>query len=86
MEGKVMSEQNRKPSRRNNKKSQPRQDWKPHWLPDSIYRLWCVVFSVFKVAAAAVITVALVVVVMLMTIFLVVVVVAVVLDIVYTSY
>ena len=58
-----MSEINRKSSRRKQKNSQPRQDWKPHWLPDSLYRLWRFVFSVFKVAAAAVITVALVVVV-----------------------
>ena len=58
-----MSEKNRKPNAKKRRNSQPRQDWKPHWIPDTLYRLWRVVFSVFKVAAAAVITVTLVVVV-----------------------
>ena len=58
-----MSEKNRKKLTRKQRREQPRQSWKPHWLPKSLYGIWCALFSVFKIAAVAVITVALVVVV-----------------------
>ena len=58
-----MSENNKKKAGRKQRKEQPRQSWKPHWLPNSLYRIWCALFSVFKVAAVACITVTLVVVV-----------------------
>ena len=58
-----MSEKNRKKLTRKQRREQPRQSWKPHWLPKSVYGIWCALFSVFKIAAVAMITVALVVVV-----------------------
>ena len=58
-----MSENTRKKIIRRKKKEQPRQNWKPHWVPNTLYHIWCALFSVFKVAAVAAITVALVVVV-----------------------
>ncbi len=53
-----MAKKERKISR---KSTQPRQSWKPHWLPSSIYRIWRVFYSIFKVAMLAVATVTLVV-------------------------
>ena len=41
----------------NRKKKVLRQAWKPHWLPESLYRIWLGLFKVFKVAAFAVLTV-----------------------------
>ena len=59
----TMSENTRKKIIKRKKKEQPRQNWKPHWVPNTLYHIWCALFSVFKVAAVAAITVALVVVV-----------------------
>ncbi len=42
------------------KKKEPRQSWKPHWLPNSLYRLWLTVFGVMKIALGAVVTVLLI--------------------------
>ncbi len=43
------------------KKSKPiRQDWKPHWSLNLLYRIWMVVFSAFKVAVGAAVTVLLI--------------------------
>lgn len=39
------------------RKKVPRQAWKPHWLPESVYRIWRGVFGVLKVAMFAVLTV-----------------------------
>jgi penicillin-binding protein 1A len=54
-----MAEQNKK----SNKKKEQRQSWKPHWLPDTIYKIWLAVFAVFKIALGALATVLLIVVV-----------------------
>lgn len=48
---------------RKKKKKEPRQDWKPHWVPASLYRIWRVLFSALKVAAVALVTVFLIVIV-----------------------
>ena len=53
-----MSEKNMK-----RKKKEPRQSWKPHWLPDTVYKLWLAVFAVFKIALGALATVLMIVVV-----------------------
>ena len=53
-----MAEQNNK-----RKKKEPRQSWKPHWLPDTLYKIWLAVFAAFKIAMGAVATVLLIVVV-----------------------
>jgi len=45
------------------KKKPERQSWKPHWMPDAVYKLWLAVFAVFKVACGAVATVLLIAVV-----------------------
>lgn len=58
-----MSEKNQKKTGRRQRKDQPRQSWKPHWVPNCLYHIWCALFSFFKVAAVACITVTLVVVV-----------------------
>ncbi len=43
------------------KKIKPlRQDWKPHWSLNILYKLWMVVFSAFKVAVGAAVTVLLI--------------------------
>ena len=44
----------------NNKKRTARQSWKPHWLPNTIYKVWLAVFAVLKVALGAAATVLLV--------------------------
>lgn len=41
----------------------PRQSWKPHWLPDALYKLWLTVFALVKIAVGAVATVLLIVIV-----------------------
>ena len=51
-----MSENNKKRS-----KKEPRQSWKPHWLPDTLYKLWLSVFAVFKIALGALATVLMIV-------------------------
>lgn len=45
------------------KRKEPRQSWKPHWVPDTIYKIWLALFAVFKVAMGAAATVLLIVVV-----------------------
>ncbi len=46
--------------KKNRKNKPPRQDWKPHWSLNLLYRIWMVVFSALKVAAGAVATVLLI--------------------------
>lgn len=47
--------------KKNNKKDKPvRQDWKPHWSLNTLYRIWMVVFSAFKIVAGAFATVLLI--------------------------
>lgn len=53
-----MADQNK-----NNKKKAPRQSWKPHWLPDTLYKVWLAVFAMLKIAMGALATVLLIVVV-----------------------
>lgn len=43
-----------------NKKRAERQSWKPHWLPNTVYRIWLMVFALFKIALGAVATVLLI--------------------------
>ena len=38
----------------------PRQDWKPHWTLNLLYKIWMFVFSTFKVAVGAAVTVLLI--------------------------
>ena len=45
------------------RKKEPRQSWKPHWLPDTLYKAWLAVFAVLKIAMGALATVLLIVVV-----------------------
>lgn len=56
-----MSENENKKMNRKHKKIQPRQEWKPHWIPNSLFQIWRVFFSAFKVAAVAMLTVSLIV-------------------------
>ena len=42
---------------------EPRQSWKPHWVPDMLYKIWMAVFTALKIAAGAFATVALIMVV-----------------------
>ena len=56
-----MSENEKKISLRKQRKKQPRQEWKPHWLPNSLYQILRVFGSAFKVAAVAMLTVFLIV-------------------------
>ena len=42
------------------KKKPERQSWKPHWMPDAVYKVWLTVFAVFKIAMGAVATVLLI--------------------------
>lgn len=43
------------------KKTAPaRQDWKPHWVVDVLYRIWRIVFAAFKIAIGAAATVMLI--------------------------
>ena len=42
---------------------EPRQSWKPHWVPDTLYKIWMAVFTALKIAAGAFATVALIMVV-----------------------
>lgn len=44
-------------------KKEHRQSWKPHWLPDTLYKAWLAVFAVAKIAMGALATVLLIVVV-----------------------
>lgn len=44
-------------------KKEPRQSWKPHWVPDTLYKAWLAVFAMVKVAIGALATVLLIVVV-----------------------
>ena len=50
-------------SDRKKRKKEPRQSWKPHWLPDTAYKIWLAIFAVMKIALGAVATVLLIVVV-----------------------
>ena len=43
------------------KKKDPRQSWKPHWVPDTVYKVWLAIFAVIKIAMGAVATVLLIV-------------------------
>ena len=54
-----MAEQKKKTT----KKKEPRQSWKPHWIPDTLYKIWLAVFGVLKIAVGALATVLLIVVV-----------------------
>ena len=45
------------------KKKDPRQSWKPHWVPDTVYKVWLAIFATMKIAMGAVATVLLIVVV-----------------------
>ena len=45
------------------KKKDPRQSWKPHWVPDTVYKVWLAIFATIKIAMGAVATVLLIVVV-----------------------
>ena len=45
--------------RRRNQK--PRQEWNPHWILKTLYGIWAVLFSVFKIALGAVATVLMIV-------------------------
>jgi len=47
--------ENESNQRRRNKK--PRQEWKPHWTLQLLYRAWLAVFAAFKIAVGAVATV-----------------------------
>ena len=48
-------------ARNNHKKDQPqRQDWKPHWVLDTLHKAWLVIFATAKVALGAVATVVLI--------------------------
>ena len=42
---------------RNKKEKMQRQDWKPHWALDILYRIWRVAFAAFKIALGAAATV-----------------------------
>lgn len=44
-------------------KKEPRQFWKPHWLPNALYKLWLAIFAAFKIAMGALATVLMIVVV-----------------------
>ena len=37
-----------------------RQSWKPHWMPDAVYKMWLAVFAMFKIALGAAATVLLI--------------------------
>ena len=54
-----MAEKERKS--RKSKEQQPRQSWEPHWATSTGYKVWRVLYSLFKVAMVAVATVTLVV-------------------------
>lgn len=43
-----------------NKKREERQSWTPHWILRTLYALWMVVFSAFKIAMGAIATVLLI--------------------------
>ena len=45
------------------KKKDPRQSWKPHWVPDTVYKIWLAIFAMMKIAVGALATVLLIVVV-----------------------
>ena len=47
-------------SQEKNEKNVNRQDWKPHWGVDLIYKIWLAVFAGIKVAVGAVATVLLI--------------------------
>lgn len=49
--------------KKDRKKKAPRQSWKPHWLPDTLYKVWLAVFAMIKIAMGALATVFLIVVV-----------------------
>ncbi len=44
----------------NKKKKVPRQSWRPHWLPNAVYKVWMAAFAVLKIAAGALATVLLI--------------------------
>ena len=47
--------------KKNNKKDKPvRQDWKPHWSLNTLYKIWMAVFSALKIAVGAFATVLLI--------------------------
>ena len=46
---------------RKKRKKEPRQSWKPHWVPDTIYKIWLAIFAAMKIAMGAVATVLLIV-------------------------
>ena len=45
------------------KKKDSRQSWKPHWVPDTVYKVWLGVFAAIKIAMGAFATVLLIVIV-----------------------
>ena len=46
--------------KKNRGKRPPRQDWKPHWLPNTAYKLWQMAFGAAKIALGALVTVLLI--------------------------
>ena len=42
---------------KNKRRKAPRQSWKPHWIPNSVYKLWIAAWSVLKIALCALATV-----------------------------
>ncbi|MBQ9762541.1 MAG: transglycosylase domain-containing protein [Oscillospiraceae bacterium] len=46
--------------KKNRRRKPPRQSWKPHWLPNSVYKLWLAAFGVLKIAVGALVTVLLI--------------------------
>lgn len=50
-------------TKKRKRRKAPRQDWKPHWSIALLYRIWMVVFTLFKIAAGAAATVLLVLVI-----------------------
>ena len=57
------TEEKVKKPHRQAKKKDPRQSWKPHWVPDTVYKIWLAVFATVKIALGAAATVFLIVVV-----------------------
>ena len=41
----------------NRKRKAPRQSWKPHWIPNGLYKLWIAVWSMMKITLCALVTV-----------------------------
>ena len=58
------AEQSKQPKEKKERKKKPeRQSWKPHWMPDAVYKIWLAAFAIIKIALGAVATVLLIAVV-----------------------